>query len=363
MSIRSPYEERPVKDEDLLLSSYDYDLPEELIAQDPLAQRDSSRMLVLQGKKAPQHQHIRDIVHYLHPGDCLVVNDSRVIPARLFGHLPEQDSLIECMLIRQVEKDTWRCLAKPGRKLKPGRRLIFSEGKLEAEVLAVEADGARLMHFTYSGTWEANLAEYGNMPLPPYIHHKLKDPERYQTVYAVEPGSVAAPTAGLHFTQELLGEIRNQGVTVAPVCLHVGIGTFRPVHEEKITDHDMHREVYEVSQETADTINRCRRAGGKIVCVGTTSCRTLESVADPDSGEVKAGFGETGLYIYPGYRFKIMDALLTNFHLPESSLLMLVSAFYGREEMLAAYAEAVRERYRFYSFGDCMLIMPTEGNS
>ncbi|MDO5033240.1 MAG: tRNA preQ1(34) S-adenosylmethionine ribosyltransferase-isomerase QueA [Eubacteriales bacterium] len=345
-------------DQDLLLHAYNYDLPEELIAQDPLEQRDQSRMLVLQKHQPSVHQHIWDILDYLKPEDCLVINQSRVIPARLYGQVPGQESKIEVLLIRQLAEKTWRCLAKPGKKLKLGRRLVFQPGLLEAEVEAIEEDGSRILHFTYEGIWEEVLAQLGEMPLPPYIHHKLQDPDRYQTVYANRDGSVAAPTAGLHFTPDLLAAIQARGTAIAGIHLHVGIGTFRPVKEDHILDHQMHSEVYEVSAEAADLINRRKQAGGRIICVGTTSCRTLESLADPESGLLKAGMGETSLYIYPGYRFKLMDGLLTNFHLPESSLLMLVSAFYGREDILAAYREAVAERYRFYSLGDCMLILP-----
>lgn len=345
-------------EKDLLLQSYDYDLPEDLIAQDPLDRRDQSRMMVLQNHERPVHGHIWDIMDYLRPEDCLVINKSRVIPARLHGQIPGQDSSIEVLLIRQLSEKTWRCLAKPGRKLKVGKRIVFGTDLLEAEVIGIEADGSRIITFHYDGIWEETLAQLGEMPLPPYIHHKLEDPDRYQTVYANRDGSVAAPTAGLHFTQDLLDAIQAKGTAIAGVYLHVGIGTFRPVKEDHILDHQMHSEVYEVSEETADLINKRKQAGGRIICVGTTSCRTLESLADPHTGLIPAGVGETELYIYPGYPFKIMDGLLTNFHLPESSLLMLVSAFYGREAMLAAYQEAVADRYRFYSLGDCMLILP-----
>lgn len=343
---------------DLLLQAYDYDLPEDLIAQDPLEKRDQSRMMVLQDHHMPIHQHIWDIMDYLKPEDCLVINKSRVIPARLHGKVPGQETLIEVLLIRQLAEKTWRCLAKPGRKLKLGHTIVFAPDLLEAEVVGIEEDGSRLLTFAYEGIWEEVLSQLGEMPLPPYIHHKLEDPDRYQTVYANRDGSVAAPTAGLHFTQDLLAAIQAKGTAIAGVYLHVGIGTFRPVKEDHILDHQMHSEVYEVSTETADLINTRKKAGGRIICVGTTSCRTVESLADPQTGLIKPAVGETDLYIYPGYQFKVMDGLLTNFHLPESSLLMLVSAFYGREAMLAAYQEAVQERYRFYSLGDCMLILP-----
>lgn len=347
----------PAEPADLFLSSYYYDLPEELIAQDALEKRDASRMMVLKDGLPPKHLHIGDIADFLNPGDCLVINNSKVIPARLFGHLPGKTSDIECLLIRELAPRTWRCLAKPGRKLQLGRRIIFKENELEAEVINIEEDGARILRFEFEGIWEQRLAELGHIPLPPYIHHDLADPNRYQTVYAKYDGSVAAPTAGLHFTPELLAKIEAKGIRLAQVCLHVGIGTFRPVKEDKITDHQMHTEAYEVTPETAAIINDTKAKGGRVVCVGTTSCRTIETAFDENSGKIKSGLGESQLFIYPGYRFKLMDALLTNFHLPESSLLMLVSAFYGREEILAAYREAVAERYRFYSLGDCMLIL------
>lgn len=349
--------------EDLHLSSYDYYLPEEMIAQDPLARRDESRMMVLDQGQPLQHKHIKDILDYLEPGDCLVINDSKVIPARLYGHMVGQTSKVECLLIREIEARVWRCLAKPGRKLKIGKRIIFKEGELEAEVIAIEEDGSRILRFTFEGIWEERLAELGHMPLPPYIHHDLADPDRYQTVYADKAGSVAAPTAGLHFTDELLGRIRAQGVNIAPVCLHVGIGTFRPVKEENILDHHMHTELYDISDESAEIINRTKLNGGRVVCVGTTSCRTIESAFDDDLGKIRAGLAESDIFIYPGYEFKIMDGLLTNFHLPESSLLMLVSAFYGREAILEAYERAVENNYRFYSLGDCMLIFPPKQDS
>lgn len=343
---------------DLQLSAYDYDLPEELIAQHPLPERDSSRMMLIAGTNPPQHRHIRDILDILHPEDCLVLNNTRVIPARLYGHLPEHQAKIEVLITREMEPDLWRCLCKPGRKVQVGASLIFGEGAMEARCEAIEEDGARILRFSYDGIWESLLAELGAMPLPPYIHEKLADPERYQTVYAEKNGSVAAPTAGLHFTEDLLQKIRAKGTGIAEITLHVGIGTFRPVHEEHIQDHDMHSEVYDVDSRTAALINERKAAGGRIICVGTTSCRTVESLADPATGKMRCGHGETKLYIYPGFVFHIMDGLLTNFHLPESSLMMLVSAFIGRQRLLACYAEAVRERYRFYSFGDCMLLLP-----
>lgn len=341
----------------LALSSYNYELPERLIAQHPIAKRDASRMMVLEGGRAPVHRHVSDIMEYLRPGDCLVLNNTRVIPARLYGTL-EGGAAVECLLLKRLDRERWKIIGKPGKKMKPGRRIVFLPGRLEAVIESVEEDGGRVLCFEFEGIWEEILDDAGTVPLPPYIHEKLADPERYQTVYAVHEGSAAAPTAGLHFTRELLQQIRDMGVEIAELTLHVGLGTFRPVREERLTDHKMHTEAYEMDELCADTINRCRDKGGRIICVGTTSCRTLESVADKVTGRVKACSGETDIFIYPGYHFKAMDGLLTNFHLPESTLLMLVSAFYGRERILAAYHEAVQEEYRFFSFGDCMLILP-----
>lgn len=342
---------------DLHLSSYHYDLPEHLIAQHPLPERDSARMMILDRGRKPRHGHIREVLEYLKPGDCLVLNNTRVIPARLYGSTPEGGA-VELLLLKRKGEFTWEVIGKPGRKLKVGRRIIFLPGKLEAVVDRFLPDGGRLVRFEFTGIWEERLDEAGTMPLPPYIHEKLADPERYQTVYAKAEGSAAAPTAGLHFTRELLAEIRGRGIEIAEVTLHVGLGTFRPVHEDYVLDHQMHTEMYEVTETCAEVVNRCKLNGGSIVCVGTTSCRTLESAVNKTSGLLEAGRGDTNLFIYPGFRFTLMDKLLTNFHLPESTLLMLVSAFYGRERMLEAYREAVREEYRFFSFGDCMLIIP-----
>ena len=342
---------------DLLLSSYDYELPEALIAQHPLDRRDASRMMVLMGHEEPLHRHISDILDYLKPGDCLLLNDTRVIPARLYGQSEGGGGKIEVLLLRRLHDDLWYCIGKPGSKMRPGHKIIFSP-RLRAEVVSMEEDGGRILNFEYEGIWEELLDEMGNVPLPPYIHEKLDDPERYQTVYAERRGSAAAPTAGLHFTEALLGQIQDKGIDIAKLTLHVGLGTFRPVKETNVLDHKMHQEHYEISEECAEKINRAKRGGHRIICVGTTSCRSLETAADPDTGLVKPCIGETGIFIYPGFRFKAMDGLLTNFHLPQSTLLMLVSAFYGREAILRAYREAVREQYRFFSFGDCMLILP-----
>lgn len=336
-------------------SDFYYDLPEELIAQTPLQQRDSSRLMVLDrqtGKVA--HKHFYDILDYLQPGDCLVMNDSRVLPARLLGHRPTGGA-VEVLLLRDLGDKCWECLCKPGRKMQPGSEVIFGDGELTATVREVREDGNRVVEFHYEGIFLEVLERLGKMPLPPYIKEELQDQERYQTVYSREVGSAAAPTAGLHFTQELLEKIRQKGVKEAFVTLHVGLGTFRPVKAEQITDHHMHAELCMISQETADILNETRRSGGRILCVGTTSCRTLESLVQED-GSFAASSKWTEIFIYPGYTFKAMDGLITNFHLPESTLVMLVSAFAGREHVLAAYEEAVREKYRFFSFGDAMFI-------
>jgi len=341
---------------ELRKSDFYFELPEELIAQDPLEDRASSRLLVLdkEGGKT-EHRSFRDILQYLAPGDCLVLNNTKVIPARLLGTKEETGAAVEVLLLRRKEKDVWETLVKPGKKLRPGAKVSFGDGLLKAEVLEVVEEGNRLVRFTYDGIFEEVLDRLGEMPLPPYITHKLQDKNRYQTVYAKYEGSAAAPTAGLHFTTELLREIEKKGVDIAYVTLHVGLGTFRPVKEENVLEHHMHSEYYEISQEAADQINAARERGGRIICVGTTSARTLESAAD-ESGHLTACSGNTEIFIYPGYRFKILDCLLTNFHLPESTLIMLVSALAGRENVLAAYREAVNNRYRFFSFGDCMLI-------
>lgn len=332
-----------------------YDLPEELIAQTPLEQRDSSRLCVLdKATGAVSHHHFYDVIDYLHPGDCLVMNDSRVLPARLLGHRPTGGA-VEVLLLRDLGDKKWECLCKPGRKMQAGSEVIFGNGELKATVTEVKDDGNRIVEFHYQGIFLEVLERLGKMPLPPYIKAELQDQERYQTVYSKEVGSAAAPTAGLHFTEELLDKIRAKGVKTAFVTLHVGLGTFRPVKAEDISQHHMHAELCMISQETADILNATRRNGGRIVCVGTTSCRTLESLAK-DDGTFEAGSKWTDIFIFPGYRFKAMEALITNFHLPESTLVMLVSAFAGRENVLNAYHQAVSERYRFFSFGDAMFI-------
>ena len=332
-----------------------YDLPEELIAQTPLQQRDSSRLLVLDKDSGEyQHRHFYDIIDYLHPGDCLVMNDSRVLPARLLGHRPTGGA-VEVLLLRDLGDKKWECLCKPGRKMQVGNHVVFGNGELTATVVAVQDDGNRVVEFHYEGIFLEVLERLGKMPLPPYIKAELQDQERYQTVYSKEVGSAAAPTAGLHFTNDLLEKIRSKGVKTAFVTLHVGLGTFRPVKAENINEHHMHSELCMIGQETADILNETKRNGGRIICVGTTSCRTLESLVNAD-GSFEAMSKWTEIFIYPGYSFKAMEGLITNFHLPESTLVMLVSAFAGREHVLDAYAEAVKERYRFFSFGDAMYI-------
>lgn len=342
-------------------SDFYYDLPEELIAQTPLQRRDGSRLMVLDRTTGQvQHRHFYDIVEYLRPGDCLVLNDSRVLPARLLGHRPTGGA-VEVLLLRDLGDGQWECLCKPGRKMQVGSEVIFGNGELTATVAQVQEDGNRIVRFHYDGIFLEVLERLGKMPLPPYIKAELADQERYQTVYSREIGSAAAPTAGLHWTKELLEQVRQMGVNTAFVTLHVGLGTFRPVKAEQITDHHMHAELCMISRETADLLNRTRARGGRIICVGTTSCRTLESLVNADgSFEPKSKWTE--IFIYPGYTFKAMDGLITNFHLPESTLVMLVSAFAGREHVLSAYEEAVREKYRFFSFGDAMFIADdTEG--
>lgn len=337
-------------------SDFYYDLPEELIAQTPLERRDASRLMVLDRRTGEvTHRHFYDIVEYLQPGDCLVMNDSRVLPARLMGHRPT-GGVVELLLLRDLGDKCWECLCKPGRKMQPGNQVIFGDGELTATVREVREDGNRVVEFHYEGIFLEILERLGKMPLPPYIKAELKDQERYQTVYSREVGSAAAPTAGLHFTQELLDIIRAKGVSTAFVTLHVGLGTFRPVKAEEITDHHMHSELCMMNQETADLLNETRARGGRIICVGTTSCRTLESLVNSD-GSFCAGSKWTEIFIYPGYTFKAMDGLITNFHLPECTLVMLVSAFAGREHILAAYKQAVEQRYRFFSFGDAMCIL------
>ncbi len=337
-----------------------FELPQELIAQDPLEDRVASRLLVLNkntGKIA--HKHFKDIKEYLRAGDCLVINNTKVIPARLMGEREGTGAVIEVLLLKRMENDVWETLVKPGKKAKTGTKIIFGGGKLVGEVIDIVEEGNRRIKFTYEGIFEEILDELGQMPLPPYITHKLQDKNRYQTVYAKHEGSAAAPTAGLHFTKELLSEIEAMGVTIASVTLHVGLGTFRPVKEENILEHHMHSEYYCIEPEEAEKINRTKKQGGRIICVGTTSCRTVESAALPD-GTVSAGSGWTEIFIYPGYQFKVLDCLITNFHLPESTLIMLVSALAGRENVLNAYHEAVKERYRFFSFGDACFVCDNE---
>ena len=337
-------------------SDFYYELPEELIAQTPLEHRDHSRLLTLNRETGKTgHHHFYELPEFLKPGDCLVLNNSRVIPARLLGHREPTGGAVELLLLKDLGDNTWECLAKPGRKCRIGTELSFGDSRLTAKVVGDGDDGKKLVQFSFTSIFLEVLAELGKMPLPPYIREELEDGERYQTVYSKINGSAAAPTAGLHFTPELLQQIEAKGVRLAYVTLHVGLGTFRPVKADEITDHHMHSEFCEISQETADILNETRRQGGRIVCVGTTSCRTIESLAN-DDGTFVGRSGWTEIFIYPGYRFKAMDALVTNFHLPESTLVMLVSAFAGREHVLAAYAEAVKERYRFFSFGDAMLI-------
>lgn len=338
------------------VKDYDYDLPEELIAQDPLEDRSSSRLMVLDRQTGDvEHRHFTDILEYLHPGDCLVINNTKVIPARLFGVKEDTQAKIEVLLLKRKENDIWETLVKPGKKAKPGTKLVFGDGLLTAEVVDVVEEGNRLIQFHYDGIFEEILDQLGQMPLPPYITHQLKDKNRYQTVYAKYDGSAAAPTAGLHFTKELLQKVKDMGVDIAEVTLHVGLGTFRPVKVDNVLDHHMHSEFYMVSQEAADKINRAKENGHRVIAVGTTSTRTLEAAAD-ENGRLHETSGWTEIFIYPGYQFKVIDALITNFHLPQSTLVMLVSALAGREHVLHAYEIAVKERYRFFSFGDAMLI-------
>ncbi len=342
---------------ELKKSDFNFELPQELIAQDPLEERTSSRLLVLDRRTGAVSHHVfREITSYLQPGDCLVLNDTKVIPARLLGEREGTGAHVEVLLLKRQSGDVWETLVKPGKKCRPGTRLSFGDGMLKAEVLETIEEGNRLIRFEYEGIFEEILDRLGEMPLPPYITHKLQDRNRYQTVYAKYEGSAAAPTAGLHFTEELLNQIRAKGVQTACVTLHVGLGTFRPVKEENVLEHHMHSEYYQVSEEAAEIINNTKARGGRVVCVGTTSCRTVESAAD-EHGRVWAGNGNTEIFIYPGYEFKVLDLLITNFHLPESTLVMLVSALAGREHVLNAYQEAIRERYRFFSFGDAMLVV------
>lgn len=338
------------------LTDFNYDLLEELIAQDPLEKRSDSRLMVVGREDGSiTHKHFYDIIDYLNPGDCLVINDTKVIPARLMGVKEDTGASIEVLLLKRKEEKIWETLVKPGKKMKVGARVVFGDGLLTGEVVDIVEEGNRLIRFEYEGIWEELLDQLGQMPLPPYITHQLQDKNRYQTVYAEHEGSAAAPTAGLHFTKELLQQIKDKGVDIAHVTLHVGLGTFRPVKVDNILDHHMHSEFYIVDQEAADKINAAKARGNQVISVGTTSTRTIESVAD-ENGFMRAASGWTDIFIYPGYQFKVVDSLITNFHLPESTLLMLVSALSTRENMLHAYEVAVQERYRFFSFGDAMFI-------
>ncbi|AIY81464.1 tRNA preQ1(34) S-adenosylmethionine ribosyltransferase-isomerase QueA [Clostridium botulinum] len=338
------------------VKDFDFYLPEELIAQHPLEKRDTSRLMVLDKETGEiSHKNFYDIIDYLNEGDTLVLNNTRVMPARLIGEKEGTGGKIEFLLLKRVEKDRWECLAKPGKSARVGRRFTFGDGKLKAEVVEVKENGNRIVEFYYEGIFEEVLDSLGEMPLPPYIHERLEDRERYQTVYSKENGSAAAPTAGLHFTEELLHKIKDRGINIAYVTLHVGLGTFRPVKVETIEDHEMHSEYYHLSKEDAEVINATKKRGNKVISVGTTSTRTLETIADED-GNVKETSGWTNIFIYPGYKFKVVDRLITNFHLPESTLIMLVSTLAGKEHVMNAYEEAVKERYRFFSFGDAMFI-------
>ena len=345
-----------LNENEMKVTDYYFDLPQEQIAQDPLEDRSSSRLLVLDKETGEYSHHVfREITEFLKPGDCLVLNNTKVIPARLFGEKEGTQAKIEILLLKRKENDVWETLVKPGKKAKVGTKIIFGGGLLVGEVIDIVEEGNRLIQFTYEGIFEEILDQLGQMPLPPYITHQLKDKNRYQTVYAKYDGSAAAPTAGLHFTPELLQQVKDMGVDIAEVTLHVGLGTFRPVKVDNILEHHMHSEFYMVTQEAADKINNAKENGHRVICVGTTSCRTIESAAD-ENGMLKESSGWTEIFIYPGYQFKVLDCLITNFHLPESTLLMLVSALAGREHVLAAYEEAVKEGYRFFSFGDAMFI-------
>lgn len=341
--------------EGLKTSVFYFDLPEELIAQDPLLDRSSSRLLMLDKRTGDtKHETFKNVIDYLNPGDCLVLNNTKVIPARLIGNR-ETGGAVEVLLLKRHGSDVWECLVKPGKKCKPGAKLVFGDGILKAEVMETVEEGNRLIQFEYEGIFEEVLDKLGEMPLPPYITHKLQDKNRYQTVYAKYEGSAAAPTAGLHFTNELLKKIEEKGVKIAYVTLHVGLGTFRPVKVDNVLEHHMHSEYYEITKEAADTINEAKKRGNKVICVGTTSCRTIESAAD-ENGHLEPKCDNTEIFIYPGYKFKVLDELITNFHLPESTLVMLVSALAGKDNVLNAYEEAIKERYRFFSFGDAMFI-------
>ncbi len=339
------------------VSDFNYELPKELIAQDPLLNRSESRLMVLDKVTGEvTHKHFYDIIEYINEGDCLVINNTKVIPARLYGCKEDTNAAIEILLLKRIDADTWECLTKPGKKARVGARISFGDGILVGEIIDIVEEGNRLIRFEYDGIFEEILDKLGEMPLPPYITHKLQDKNRYQTVYAKYDGSAAAPTAGLHFTPELMEELRDKGIRIAEVTLHVGLGTFRPVKVENVLEHHMHSEYYEINEEACDIINSTKESGGKVIAVGTTSTRTIESAAD-ENGYLTPKKGNTDIFIYPGYYFKVIDSLITNFHLPESTLIMLVSALAGRENVLAAYEEAVRERYRFFSFGDAMLII------
>ncbi|MBQ9390888.1 MAG: tRNA preQ1(34) S-adenosylmethionine ribosyltransferase-isomerase QueA [Lachnospiraceae bacterium] len=339
------------------VSDFNYELPKELIAQDPLEKRSESRLMVLDKETGDvTHKHFYDIIEYINEGDCLVINNTRVIPARLYGSKEGTDAAIEILLLKRIDADTWECLTKPGKKARVGARISFGDGILVGEIIDIVEEGNRLIRFEYDGIFEEILDKLGEMPLPPYITHKLQDKNRYQTVYAKYDGSAAAPTAGLHFTPELMEELRDKGIRIAEVTLHVGLGTFRPVKVENVLEHHMHSEYYEINEEACDIINSTKESGGKVISVGTTSTRTIESAAD-ENGYLTPKKGNTDIFIYPGYDFKVIDSLITNFHLPESTLIMLVSALAGRENVLSAYEEAVKEKYRFFSFGDAMLIM------
>ena len=343
-------------DTGLKTSDFYFELPKELIAQDPISDRSASRLLLLDKETGRvSHDIFKNIGSYLKKGDCLVLNNTKVIPARLLGVKEDTGAHVEVFLLKRLKDDIWEALVKPGRKLRPGARVVFGDGLLKCEIMDVVDEGNRLVKFSYEGIFEEILDKLGEMPLPPYITHKLKDKDRYQTVYAKYDGSAAAPTAGLHFTKELLKELEKKGIETAYVTLHVGLGTFRPVKAENILEHHMHSEMYMISEEAAQKINRARDNGNRVICVGTTSCRSIESAAD-ENGRLSAGSGETDIFIYPGYKFRILDCLITNFHLPESTLVMLVSALAGRENVLNAYKEAIKEKYRFFSFGDAMFI-------
>lgn len=345
-----------MKQNEMMVADFDYVLPEELIAQTPLLDRPASRLLVLDKNSGEvNHKTFRDILDYINPGDCLVLNNTKVIPARLYGEREDTGAPVEFLLLEQKNDDIWSVILKPGKKCKPGHVISFGGGKLKAEILEITEGGNRLVRFLYDGIFNEILSELGEMPLPPYIHEKLKDKDRYQTVYAKYDGSAAAPTAGLHFNEEMLNALTKKGIKLAFVTLHVGLGTFRPVKAEKVTEHLMHEEYYELTEDAANIINETKKSGGRIICVGTTSTRVVESISD-ENGHLSAQSGYTNIFIYPGYKFKCLDGLITNFHLPKSTLIMLVSALAGKENVLAAYNEAVKEKYRFFSFGDAMLI-------